>query len=406
MVRLLKIGILMQATRQWMGGVVYIQNLVKSIDALPVEMRSQIDLTLIISPDSEAEFYNNLLPLVDKFHITDYSNSTFSNKIRRRLARTFPAIRHQVVSQATFTQGQSLDFYYPVLGHREFLWDCNCNWAAWIPDFQHKYLTEFFSDAEITERDHLIQKIADQAPAVVFSSQVAADDFRKFFPNASIQTFVLKFRTIPEARWFKAEPISVQKKYHLPTHFFLVSNQFWIHKNHRIIIQALKILKQEGITPTIVCTGELEDHRFPGYSQELLELIRNNNLDEQFYFLGLVPRFEQIQLMRCAVAVIQPSLFEGWSTVVEDARLLGKVLILSDLPVHLEQNPPQAVFFSRYSETDLAEKIRLALTTLTPGPNLESEITAQQFSSIERQLYAETFLKIAKACSDRIQVEY
>ena len=51
--------------------------------------------------------------------------------------------------------------------------------------------------------------------------------------------------------------------------------------------------------------------------------------------------------MRKAMAVIQPSLFEGWSTVVEDARALGKPMILSDFPVQIEQDPPSSDYFER-----------------------------------------------------------
>jgi hypothetical protein len=61
--------------------------------------------------------------------------------------------------------------------------------------------------------------------------------------------------------------------------------------------------------------------------------------------------------MRHSLAVIQPSLFEGWSTVVEDARCLGKKIILSDLLVQVEQNPQGSEFFERHSPQQLADLI-------------------------------------------------
>ncbi len=42
-------------------------------------------------------------------------------------------------------------------------------------------------------------------------------------------------------------------------------------------------------------------------------------------------------LLAHAVAVINPSRFEGWSSSVEEAKALGKPLIVSDIPVHREQ---------------------------------------------------------------------
>lgn len=44
-------------------------------------------------------------------------------------------------------------------------------------------------------------------------------------------------------------------------------------------------------------------------------------------------------LMKHAIAIINPSLFEGGSTTVEEAKSLLKVIILSGIPVHREQNP-------------------------------------------------------------------
>ncbi|MFM8004242.1 MAG: glycosyltransferase, partial [Dolichospermum sp.] len=112
-----------------------------------------------------------------------------------------------------------------------------------------------------------------------------------------------------------------------------------------------------SIYPVIVCTGHIYDHRKPDYIDIILQAIHTYGLANQVYLLGLIPRIDQIQLMRHSLAVIQPSLFEGWSTVVEDARCLGKKMILSDFPVHLEQDPPGSVFFERNSPQELANLI-------------------------------------------------
>jgi len=52
-----------------------------------------------------------------------------------------------------------------------------------------------------------------------------------------------------------------------------------------------------------------------------------------------------MQLLQAAHAMVQPSLFEGRNTGVEEARLLGKVILLSRIDVHVEQSPPGCVFF-------------------------------------------------------------
>lgn len=51
---------------------------------------------------------------------------------------------------------------------------------------------------------------------------------------------------------------------------------------------------------------------------------------------------------------MQPSLFEGWSSFVEEARALGLPALLSDIPVHREQNPPGAKYFDPHDPEQLA----------------------------------------------------
>jgi glycosyltransferase involved in cell wall biosynthesis len=395
MVRTFNIGLLMHASSSWMGGVVYVQNLIKAIASLPKEKRLEINLYLLVTSETAEHFYESLLPLVDGYYKADFLSQKFLSKIRRRGSQLFPALQKYLISSLQITPiGKTIDFFYPVVGEREIFWEFSARWAAWIPDFQHKYLPEFFSKTEISRRDALFSRMANQSTHIVFSSQTSLNDFRNFYPNAYAQPQVLRFHTTLEEAWFSVKPEAIQKKYNLPESFFLVSNQFWKHKNHKVLVKALHILQKNSLKPIIVCTGELYDDRFPGYAQELLSLIDRYNIRQQFYFLGLIPRIEQIQLMRCSLAVIQPSLFEGWSTVVEDARALGKKIILSDIPVHIEQNPPQSIYFSPHSSEDLAHKILTLLPTLkTVAEKLsEDQITQQQILS---QSYAENFLQIA-----------
>jgi glycosyltransferase involved in cell wall biosynthesis len=169
----------------------------------------------------------------------------------------------------------------------------------------------------------------------------------------------------------------VQKKYHLQDRFFLVSNQFWQHKNHLIIFESLKLLKEKSFNPVVVCTGQLLDDRAPNYCNLILKAINEGELHGQVYLLGLIPKSDQIALMRRCIAVIQPSLFEGWSTLVENARALGKTVILSDIPVHLEQNPPYSRFFKQNDPGDLASLMADIWDSGSPGPDHNNEENAK-----------------------------
>jgi glycosyltransferase involved in cell wall biosynthesis len=70
--------------------------------------------------------------------------------------------------------------------------------------------------------------------------------------------------------------------------------------------------------------------------------------------LGLIPRDDQLTMMRHSQAVIQPSLFEGWSTVIEDAKSLQVPVVASNLTVNVEQLGERGLYFNPNNPDELA----------------------------------------------------
>jgi glycosyltransferase involved in cell wall biosynthesis len=274
-----------------------------------------------------------------------------------------------------------------------------CRWVGWIPDFQHRILPHLFDGREINKRDTGIAALASDARTIVFSSESAAADFRRFYPDSRAKLEVLHFHTYPTAEWFEGDPAGVQRQFHLPDRFFLVSNQFWQHKNHTTLFEALGLLRARDIFPEVVCTGSPHDFRNKEYFNEILRRLHELGVARQVHLLGLISRQEQVQLMRRSLAVVQPSLFEGWSTVVEDARTLGKTILLSDLDVHREQNPPGAAFFRRSSAEDLADLLAEWWTRGNEGPDLAGEKVARTAAQEASCRYARRFLEITSSAA-------
>jgi glycosyltransferase involved in cell wall biosynthesis len=174
-----------------------------------------------------------------------------------------------------------------------------------------------------------------------------------------------------------------------------VSNLFAPTKNHLLIFQSLRLLQSQNILPTIVCTGDLHDYRNPGFINTILQAIHQNGVSAQVRLLGVIPREHQVQLMRQAQAVLQPSLFEGWNTSVEEAHCLGKTLLLSDIPVHREQNPPKAIFFDPKSAQALAVAMKQVLSQPFRGVDPHAETIALENYAKHVHTFGETFLRLA-----------
>jgi glycosyltransferase involved in cell wall biosynthesis len=398
MTKPLRIGLIMQGGKNWIGGTQYIKNIILALSSLPPDVRKTFELCLLYSGgDIDSDTYQQVKPCLNASYDLDVElpSLTFTNRLIWKVRKILLGKINSRISD--FCKKKKINFVYPLLTSRveqtADFWSC-----PWIPDFQHKYLPQLFSQDDIRGRDVTFKQIANTSPRVVLSSNSAAKDFNKFFPNAQAKIEVLQFRTSIQEDLLDDDPVTVQQKYNLPNRFFLVSNQFWQHKNHKIILEALKILKaktDKSINPVVVYTGSIQDYRNPDYINSILTIIHEYDLAAQTYLLGLIPRHHQIQLMRRSIAVIQPSLFEGWSTVIEDARCLGKKMILSDFEVHLEQNPPNGYFFARNSPNQLAELIDEQWRSSCPSPDFAQEAMAKIRNKQEIQEFGYRFLEIA-----------
>ncbi len=390
--RPLRIGLIMQGGHNWMGGVEYIKNIAFALASLPPEVRSTFEVCLICSEELKP-VASELSTFVSSTHFFDASQEhlTVPNLIRWGSSKILFGQADLRLDRAL--NQAKIDFAYPYFATAR--WRKHLRSATWIPDCQHKYLTQFFTAEEIKWRDRQFSFAANHASVIVFSSKTAEADFKKYF-KGGYKSEVLSPRIYPLPEWYEADPIRTQEGYHLPGRFFIVNNQFWKHKNHLVAFNALKLLSDQGIHPVLVCTGSLYDYRNPLFLNTTLQTINKLGITRQVYMLGIVTRLEMISLMRRALAVIQPSLFEGWNFAVEEARCLGKPIILSDIPAHREQDPPYSTFFENDSVEHLAKVLADAWSILAPGPNREHEDTARNSNLKEVQAFGYRFLEIAK----------
>ena len=176
-------------------------------------------------------------------------------------------------------------------------------------------------------------------------------------PWCAARLRVLHFRKRAPALSALPDLETLRCAYALPERFVYLPNQFWVHKDHETVVRALALLKLRGVACTVVCTGLEHDHRNPGHMTYLRALIRSLDLDPWIRMLGLIPREHCWALMRHAMAVLNPSRFEGWSSTVEEARAMGVRTLLSDIDVHREQSPLGCVFFRTGDSADLAQRL-------------------------------------------------
>jgi glycosyltransferase involved in cell wall biosynthesis len=217
--------------------------------------------------------------------------------------------------------------------------------AMWLYDFQFMHLPEYWQPRHIRWVEQRYRAACRNCDALIVSSHHALSDLERFDPRCRIPRYVLQFVSNPVDHAAIVARDELLQRYSLPADYFYLPNQFWTNKNHRLALHALQALRDRGIEATIVCTGKNFDGRKPGYFAELMEYRSRAGLEDRFRVLGLVPYRDTQALMAHARAVINPSLFEGWSTTVEEAKTFHKTMLLSDIPVHREQSPEFGRFF-------------------------------------------------------------
>ena len=114
-------------------------------------------------------------------------------------------------------------------------------------------------------------------------------------------------------------------KYRLEANYLFYPAQFWGHKNHIRILQALIILRNEnGWKPTVVFSGK--DY---GNLEYINEFIENNMLKSQVKIIGFVPSEDMRGLYQNAMVVIMPTYFGPTNLPPLEAWSLGVPLIYS-----------------------------------------------------------------------------
>lgn len=262
----------------------------------------------------------------------------------------------------------------------------NCKICNWIPDFQHLHLPQFFSKEEIELRNSAFIKYANISDIIFVSSIAAKNDFSDFIPQHKEKAKILNFVTNINLNFLlkikELIPVDIVNK-----DYFFMPNQFWQHKNHITVFKAIKELKNKNIHINLICTGHKEDYRNKKYFNFLQDFISTNNLEKNITLLGIVPQDTLYALMFLSRAVINPSLFEGWSSTVEECKILKKFILLSDIPVHKEQinnfNINHAKFFNPLDYQSLADNLEILIKEKTKSQAFnKKEMTKTLFNKM------------------------
>ncbi len=140
---------------------------------------------------------------------------------------------------------------------------------------------------------------------------------------------------------------AVMSKYNLMPGYFFYPAQFWAHKNHVRIVQAIAALKSKSVNVSATfCGGD------QGSLKHVQETAQKLGVANQIRFLGFVPAEDILGLYQGCCAVVMPSYFGPTNLPPLEAWTIEKPLLYSS---HLvSQTGSAALLFDPDSASELA----------------------------------------------------
>ena len=332
----------------WLGGAVYLKNLFEGINAQKNSNIKPIIITDYSCSKKDLLDFNKIEVIKSNL----FSRSNFNRILNKILIFFFG----KNIFVENFLKKNKIDItsHFNFLGNKSEIPS-----IYWQPDFQEIHNPNLLKIKRIIFRKINTYLFIRHSDKILLSSNAVRSDLKKISLNGYKKSTVIKpvFLDLNSNR-LKSLNFLI-KKFKIKKKFFFLPNHFWVHKNHMLVLESLIYLKMKKKLKNIqvVCTGLFNDYRYPDHKDEIIKMIKKNDLKDNFKILGVVKYIELISLMKYSLAVINPSKSEGWSSTVEQAKSLGKFVLLSNLKVHKEQCPERCFFFDTNDYISLSAKM-------------------------------------------------
>ena len=380
MARPLTIGLRYTHKDAWTGGVYYVRNLVSAFSLLPEAKRPRL---IVVGGDKPA--LEELKAATGYPKLERFSRARIHTEPATGFRWPFAKDRDEEIDLLLMGSPPGLEF----------------RGVQWVPDFQEHRFPEHFPPDELAARLERNDRWFSTQRHVMVSSQDVASDLRRHYGQHGNQVHVVRFASFLPAE--VGESTEARVRYGLPERYFLCANQFWRHKNHAVVLRALT--EAGPGVPPVAFTGREEDYRDPDYAPRVRRLAAELGVEDRARFLGFIPREDQLALMAGSIAVIQPSLCEGWSTTVEDAKALGRHVLASDIAVHREQLDRNADVFAGDDPAALAALLRRYAETDPVVTPLDYRAARRGFAEDLLRLAEEVAADFRRRRVDRLVVE-
>ena len=241
-----------------------------------------------------------------------------------------------------------------------------------VYDLQHAYYPQFFDASEIQERDRNLGKAVRVASGLVCISEYVRKTLLEktaVAPNRAETIHIQLPHRLAKPSVSECERI-LKSHQLISERFLLYPANFWPHKNHELLLTAFGVYlaSHPDSDLKLVLTGS------PGARQDFLQdAARRMGISHAVLFPGYLPEAELSSLLYSCMAVIFPSLFEGFGMPLLEGMASGRPLLCSNNTSLPEVAGNAALFFDPRIPAEVAD----AIARIAGDPDLRRELAAK-----------------------------
>ena len=227
------------------------------------------------------------------------------------------------------------------------------NYIITVWDLCHRDTPEFPEGSnyrKFEQREQLYNKSLKKAVAVLVDSKIGKNNVIQRYGVDEKRVYVAPFA--PSVNVENNARVDVESKYNIQGEYIYYPAQFWSHKNHIYIIDAISILKSQGIEIRAIFSGTDR-----GNLSNILSYAKLKNIEELIQCIGFVPNEDLYSLYKNSLAMVMPSYFGPTNIPPLEAFAIGTPVIYSDIAGFREQVGDGALFCDLKTPESLVEHL-------------------------------------------------
>lgn len=371
--------------KTWIGGYNYHLSLFKCLK----KFNKKVNIIIFVNKNISIHD-QNLLRGYKMIKTDRFNYSFFFNRLEKILSKFRILLKGKDIKLDNFFKYHKIDIisHFIYLGNKSIIRSIPIIW-----DFQELHNKKNFKYKDIVLRKINAIMCNKHSDKVIFGANHTLYDYGLILKKKNNNGI-----KINQAYFFDLKikkKLSLLKKYNIENKpFFLLPNQYWRHKNHMLLLKALKYLNNihKENSFLVISTGNTKNWRDPEYFKEILNFTKINKI-YNYKILGIINHDDLINFAYYSKGIINPSISEGWSNSVELANSLDKVNIISNIKCHIEQSNHKSFLFNPNNYKKLANLlIKKYNYPILSQKDLQKRINRNAFSFSEK--YYQTVYKI------------